>query len=218
MPKFLLNRKAFCSIFLNPFLLFLGLTFLACNCQLTWAVLAQLPFSVTPELLPTSFWQCVSYSKSLMETDFAVGELSSMLIVAFWKSLKMYVSVDIQNVIKELLRRHEEPVVWSWSHTAIRLSLHSSNKCHLYTEATHVSLLADIIDACFSGYMYWLNATANVLRVRSNSKNWWWLSDTLNSQGPWQYGRMFFVGLTKQYIRHHGDNIQKCAHLPHLFL
>lgn len=130
-----------------------------------------------------------------MDTDFAVSELSSMPIVAFWKSLKMYISVDGHTVIKELLGRREEPVVWAWSHTAIHLSLHSSNKCHLYTEATHVSFLADIIDACFSGYMYWLIATVNVLRVRSNNKSWWWLSDALNSQGPWKYGRIISIGL-----------------------
>lgn len=62
--------------------------------------------------------------------------------------------------------------LWSaWSHTAMHLSLHSSNKCHLYTEATHISLLADIIDACFSEYVYQLIATAKVLRVRSNNKS-----------------------------------------------
>lgn len=152
--------------------------------------LAQLLFPATSELLAASFWQCTFYSKSLMETDFAVSELSSMLTVAFWRSLKMYTSVDGWIVIKELLCPHEEPVVWARSHTVIHLSLQSSNKCHLYTEATHISLLADIIDTCFSGYIYWLIATANFLRVRSNNKSWWWLGDTLNSQGPWKCGRL----------------------------
>lgn len=65
--------------------------------------------------------------------------------------------------------RHEESVISAWSHTAIHLSLHSSNKCHLYTEATHVSLLADIIDACFSEHVYQLIATARALGGRSNN-------------------------------------------------
>ena len=159
-------------MFLNPFLLHVGLAFPACYCQSTWAVLAQLLSPATSELLTASTWRCTSCSKSLMETDFAVAEFSSMLIVAFWKSLKMCIGVDDQIVIKKHLCRLEEPVVWAWSHTTIHLSLHSSNKCHLYTEATHVSLLADIIDACFSGYFYWLIATADVLRVRSSNKSW----------------------------------------------
>lgn len=136
-----------------------------------------------------------------METDFAVSELSCMLIVAFWKSLKICISVDGLIAIKEPLGRYEEPVVWAWSHTAIHLSLHSSNKCHLYTEATHISLLADIIDACFSGYVYWLNATANVLRVGSNNKSWWWLSDIWTPQEPWKYGGVISIGLIEQCIR-----------------
>lgn len=86
----------------------------------------------------------------------------------------------------------------------MHLSLHSSNKCHLYTEATHISLLADIIDACFSEYVYQLIATAKVLRVRSNNKSCWWLSNTLNSLSPWKCGRIIFIGLTSSlslYIR-----------------
>lgn len=46
-----------------------------------------------------------------METDFAVSELSSMLIVAFRKSLKICISVDGLIAIKEPLGRYEEPVV-----------------------------------------------------------------------------------------------------------
>ena len=92
-----------------------------------------------------------------------------MLIVNFWKSLKIHISVDGWIVIQEIFFRHEEPVISAWSHTATHLSLHSSNKCHLYTEATHVSLLADIIDACFSEHVYQLIATAKALRVRSNN-------------------------------------------------
>lgn len=62
----------------------------------------------------------------------------------------MYSSAGGHIVIKELLGRREEPVVRAWLGTAIHLNLHRSNKCHLYTEATHISLLADIIDAHFS--------------------------------------------------------------------
>lgn len=191
--------------FFHLSLLLSGLTFPAC--QLTWAVLSQLLFSVTSDLLTASFWRCTSSTKSLMEIDFAVGEISNTLTVAFWRSLTMCISADGQIVITELLCRHEEPVVWAWSHTAIHLSLHSSNKCHLYTDATHVSLLADIIDACFSGDTCWLIATANVLRVRRNNKSWWWLSDT-ELPGPLEKMKNYFHWCRiPVYQTYHKDNI-----------
>lgn len=92
------------------------------------------------------------------------------------------------------------------SHTAIHLSLHSSNKCHLYTEATHISLLADIIDACLSGYICWLIATPSVLRVRSSNKRWCWPSDTLNSRGHFEIWENYFhwFDRTVCYTYHRG--------------
>lgn len=96
------------------------------------------------------------------------------------------------------------------SHTAIHLSLHSSNKCHLYTEATHISLLADIIDACLSGYIYWIIATASVSRVRSNNKSWWWPSDTLNSQRHFEIQENYFHWFGRTvYYTYHGVNVLK---------
>lgn len=110
--------------------------------------------------------------------------------------------------------------IWrSCSHTAIHLSLHSINKCHLYTEATHISLLADIIDACLSGYIYWLIATASVLRVRSNNKSWWWPSDTLNSQSHFEIWENCFHWFDRTvYYTYHGGNILKMCDSLHLFL